>query len=87
MPFTYSELLACAERETKYRHRVYERLVDQRTMSRRTADREIALMEEIAAILRALDECQARLEYHDGRPAPQPGLPIFVLPRDRGNDA
>lgn len=81
MPFTYAELLACAERETKYRHRVYELLVDQRTMSRRTADREIALMEEIAAILRAIDECQARLEYHDGRPTPAPGLPIFVLPR------
>jgi hypothetical protein len=81
MPFTYAELLACAEREVKMRYRVYEQRVDRRQMSRRAADREIALMEEIAAILRALDECQARLEYSDGRPAPLPGLPIFVLPR------
>lgn len=81
MPFSYAELLACAERELRYRHRVYERRVDLAQMTRRAADREIALMEEIAAMLRALDECQARLEYHDGRPAPLPGLPI-VLPRN-----
>ena len=82
MPHTYGELRACAEREVKMRYRVYEQRVDRAQMSRRMADREIALMEEIAAILRALDECQARLEYNsDGRPAPEPGLPIFVLPR------
>jgi len=83
MPHGYGELLACAEREIRYRYRVYERRVDLGQMSRKTADREIALMEEIAAMLRALDECQARLEYHDGRPTPQPGLPI-LWPADAG---
>ena len=78
MPRSYGELLACAEREVKMRYRVYEQRVDRGLMTRRTADREIALMEEIAAMLRALDECQARLEYHDGRPTPMPGLPILV---------
>lgn len=81
MPCSYAELLACAEREIRMRYRVYERRVDLGQMTRRAADREIELMEEIAAILRALDECQARLEYSDGRPAPLPGLPIFVLPK------
>jgi plasmid replication initiation protein len=78
MAFTYAELLACAERELRLRNKVYARWVDVGKMPERTAKREIELMEEIAAILRALDENQARLEYHDGRLPPTPGLPILL---------
>jgi hypothetical protein len=75
MAYTYAELLACAERELRLRNKVYARWP---VSDQHTAKREIELMEEIAAILRALDECQARLEYHDGRLPPTPSLPIFV---------
>jgi hypothetical protein len=81
MAYTYAELLACAERELRMRNKVYARWVDTGQMPERTAKREIELMEEIAAMLRALDECQARLEYHDGRLPPTTSLPIFVPPQ------
>jgi hypothetical protein len=56
MPFTVSEKLKCVERELRMRYRVYERRVDAGQMSRATADRELALMEDIAADYRSLDE-------------------------------
>jgi len=78
MPYSFADLLACADRETKMRHRVYERRVDAGQMSRKTADREIALMEEIGALLRALKEGRARLDFDDvvlRTAAPQLELP------------
>ncbi|MCA1452886.1 hypothetical protein I6F35_06575 [Bradyrhizobium sp. BRP22] len=53
--------LHCAERELKLRYRVYPRRVDAGQMSQRTADREIAVMEEIAADLRAAAEREGLL--------------------------
>ena len=56
MPFTNAEKYKCAERELAMRYRTYERLVDAGKMRRVTAEREYALMEEIAADYRARDE-------------------------------
>lgn len=50
-PFTHRELAACAEREIRFRQRVYPRLVGERRMTQAKADLEIAMMVEIAAIL------------------------------------
>jgi hypothetical protein len=54
--FSYEDKLKCAERELKQRYRVYTRRVDNGTMTKAQMDREIALMEEIAADYRALAE-------------------------------
>jgi hypothetical protein len=43
------EKLQCAERELRYRLRVYRRRVEAGYMSQQHMDREIVLMEEIAA--------------------------------------
>jgi hypothetical protein len=53
---TAADKLKCAERELKQRYRVYARLVDKEKMTQQQADREIELMEEIAADYRALAE-------------------------------
>ena len=53
---TITEKLRAAERELKYRQRVYPRLVARNSMNKRVADYEISVMEEIAADYRALDE-------------------------------
>ena len=52
---TYSDrvLLECAERELRYRRRVYDRAVGNRTMSRKKADRLEDLMRAIADHYRA----------------------------------
>jgi len=47
--FRASELAECAEREVKLRKRVYPRRVDEGRMTQALADRQIALMEAIAA--------------------------------------
>lgn len=47
--FTVADKRACIERELKMRRRVYPRWVEQRRMSQQQADREIKLMEAIAA--------------------------------------
>lgn len=47
------EKLACVEREVKLRHSVYPRLVASGRMTQAAADHEIAVMESIAAMLRA----------------------------------
>jgi hypothetical protein len=47
-----ADKLHCAERELRYRYRVYPRLVEAGKMTARIMHREIALMEEIAADLR-----------------------------------
>lgn len=48
MPFTNGEKRACAEREVKQRNRVYPRLVENGRMTKEAAEREIAMMKEIA---------------------------------------
>ena len=53
---TATDKLKCVERELEMRYRVYERQVDKGKMTRAKADREIALMEEIAADYTALAE-------------------------------
>ena len=46
---TAAEKLACVNRELAYRYRVFARRVDAGKMTQKQMDREIALMEEIAA--------------------------------------
>ena len=46
--FTTSEKLQCAEREVGYRKRVFARLVEQGKMKQELADKQIAIMSEIA---------------------------------------
>jgi hypothetical protein len=53
---TAADKLKCAEDELKQRYRVYARRVDNGTMTKKRMDREIMLMEEIAADYRALAE-------------------------------
>jgi len=50
--FTSSELVKCAEREANYRRWVYPRRVADDKMTQAQADREIAMMEEIAERLK-----------------------------------
>ena len=42
-----ADKLQCAERELKYRRRVYGRLIERGKMSQREAERELQLMEAI----------------------------------------
>ena len=49
MMFPASEKLESVLREIKYRKKVYPRLVEQGKMARSTAEREVRIMEEIAA--------------------------------------
>jgi hypothetical protein len=51
MPRALEDLAKCAAREVAYRRRVYPRLIARRQMSQAKADDEIAMMEEIAALL------------------------------------
>jgi hypothetical protein len=46
--FSFDELHKCAERELKLRKRVYVRWVEAGRMTQMQANREIAMMEEIA---------------------------------------
>ena len=54
--FTNAHLVTCAEREVDQRKRVYERRVSQDKMTKSFADLQIAMMEEIATVLRELGE-------------------------------
>jgi hypothetical protein len=51
MPHSLEDLAKCATREVAYRRRVYPRLIARRQMSQAKANEEIAMMEEIAALL------------------------------------
>jgi hypothetical protein len=53
--------LHCVERELKFRYQVYKRRVSNGSMTERAMNREIALMEEIAADYRALSEKESLL--------------------------
>ena len=44
---TTSDLIKAVARELRYRRRVYPRLIDQGKLDERTADHEIACMEEL----------------------------------------
>ncbi len=48
MTFSDAEKRECAEREARMRRRVYPRWVEQKKMSLSQADKQIALMDEIA---------------------------------------
>lgn len=50
--FSFDQLAAAAEREIRFRERVYARRVQTRKMTRQKADEEIALMRAIAEHLR-----------------------------------
>jgi hypothetical protein len=54
-----ADKLQCAERELKYRRRVYGRLIERGKMSQREADRELELMEAIANDYRDLASDEA----------------------------
>lgn len=56
LPPTLDELIACAEREVRFRQHVYPRRVAKRQMTQEKADRELELMEEIARRLHELRE-------------------------------
>jgi hypothetical protein len=51
MNFETSELVKCAQREAALRKVVYKRWVETGRMDQETADREVGMMEEIAARL------------------------------------
>jgi hypothetical protein len=53
LSITSADKLRCVERELKWRYRVYPRRVAEGQMTERHMNREIAVMEEIAADLRA----------------------------------
>jgi len=54
--FTAEDKMRCAERELKFRVRVYEGMVGSRKMTQRQADREIGLMEAIMQDYKVLAE-------------------------------
>jgi hypothetical protein len=60
-PYTYRELRECAEREVKFRRRVYARRVGDRKMSQAKADEEIGKMEQIVKVLTLLEIEHERL--------------------------
>jgi hypothetical protein len=51
---TADDKLQCAERELRYRRRVYGRLIERGKMSKRQCERELELMEAIAEDYRKL---------------------------------
>jgi hypothetical protein len=80
MPHTVTTKLRCVERELKRRYLLYERMIDEGVISRIAAECEIAIMEDIAADYRALDEGYMQLVSvaacnHPGEAATKPGPP------------
>jgi hypothetical protein len=73
MPFTYAELMACAAHELLRRQLLYSQMIEAGEIVRSTADREIALMEQIAAHFRALDDASVAASNHPGEAATKPG--------------
>jgi hypothetical protein len=55
---TPTEMLACIQRELKYRARVYPRLIEQGRMSVPQADYEIRTMESLAELLQCLVDAE-----------------------------
>jgi hypothetical protein len=54
--FSFEELHRCARRELAQRRRVYPRLVGAERMSQETADREVAMMSQIAEYFEAKNQ-------------------------------
>jgi hypothetical protein len=72
-PFTFTELMRCAERELRFRRRVYPRWVKDGRYTADQAMRETALMEGIRDHFRALaDEAEPQLDL--GEAPPDDGL-------------
>ena len=61
MMITVKEKLQCVERELKYRHRVYDRLVERGKMSEPQRQYEIKVMGTIAEDYRKIAEQEALL--------------------------
>jgi hypothetical protein len=55
LPIALVELIACVEREVRMRERVYPRQVANGQMTQEKANREIALMQQVAMFLRDHD--------------------------------
>jgi hypothetical protein len=53
-----TEKLQCVERELKFRHRVFERMIEKGKMTKRQADREIELMTAIVEDYKKLAEVE-----------------------------
>lgn len=64
---TAAEKMECAERELRYRRRVYGRLVERGKMTKAQADRELELMEAIALDYRALAEEEPATMFFETR--------------------
>jgi hypothetical protein len=76
MPFTYAEMMACAAHELLRRQLTYASMIDAGELAPSTAERELALMEQIAAHFRALDDASVAASNHPGEAATKPGPPI-----------
>jgi len=59
MEITTSDLVKCVQRELRYRRRVYSRLIDSGKLDERTADHEIACMEELMRRLLVQQESES----------------------------
>ena len=57
-PFTYADLARCAQREVGQRKKVYPRLIAGQRMTQQMADRETAMMEEIARRLKEMADVE-----------------------------
>jgi hypothetical protein len=75
MPFTYAELMSCAERELLRRQLRYGQMIDAAEIAPSTAERELALMDQIAAHFRALDDASVAASNHPGEAGITPGPP------------
>lgn len=62
MRFTADEKAGCAEREVKQRQRVYPRFIEDKRMTQQFAERQIAMMTEIAAEYRVKADQEAAAE-------------------------
>jgi hypothetical protein len=69
MEFTAQDLAECAHREVAQRLRVYPRMVERGTMRMAEADRQIAMMRQIAEDYQrvALGEVGAQLDWLEGQ--------------------
>lgn len=82
MNITAADKLQCAERELKYRRRVYGRLIERGKMTSREADRELALMEDIAKDYRELVGDQAIPLFIETKRTDEGGMTALVRTND-----
>ena len=60
MELTTSDLIKAVARELRYRRRVYPRMIDTGKLDERTADHEIACMEELMRRLLVQQEAESK---------------------------